>query len=148
MSWKSQKQQSMVLSSIEAEYIATSSIANESTWLHQLLEDIGYSQLFLVTISCDNQSCITLSKGPKFHDHSKHIEIHYHYLCEQVEVKLLFLIYIPTKSMFANILTKVLFKLKHNYYPHMLELTTLSIERGKYKSHSFFSISIFIKGEY
>ncbi len=101
-----------------------------------------------MTISCDNQSCITLSKDPKFHDHSKHIEIHYHYLCEQVEVKLLFLVYIPTKSMFANILTKVLLKLKHYYYPHMLELTTLSIERGKYKSRSFFSISIFIKGEY
>jgi hypothetical protein len=50
--------------------------------------------------------------------------------------------------MFANILTKVLLKLKHYYYPHMLELTTLSIERGKYKSRSFFSISIFIKGEY
>jgi hypothetical protein len=83
-----------------------------------------------MSISCDNQSCITLSKDTKFHDHSKHIEICYHYLHEQVEAKLLFIVYIPTKSMFANILTKALLELKHYYYRHMFELTTLLIEGG------------------
>jgi hypothetical protein len=51
---KSQKQQSMALSSIEAKYIVVATIAKKSTWLHQLLEDLGYSQLFPRTISCDN----------------------------------------------------------------------------------------------
>jgi hypothetical protein len=51
--------------------------------------------------------------------------------------------------MFANILTKALPQLKHYYYRHMLELIALSIEGwGKYKSRSFFSILVLIKGEY
>jgi hypothetical protein len=58
------------------------------------------------------------------------------------------LIYIPTKSMFANISTKAFPQVKHYYYHHMLELTTISFEGGEYKSCSFFSISILIKGEY
>jgi hypothetical protein len=89
MLWKSQKQQSTTLFFIEVEYITTTTIANESTWLHQLLKDLGYLQPFLVIVSCDNQSCITLSKDPKIHEYSKRIEIRYHYLCEQVEAKLL-----------------------------------------------------------
>ncbi len=89
-------------------------------------------------VSCDNRSCITLSKDPKFHEYSKHIEIRYHYLHEEVEVKLSSLVYIPTKSMFANISNKAFPQLKHYYYHHMFELTTLSIEGGEYKSRSFF----------
>jgi histone deacetylase 1/2 len=41
ISLKSQKQQLMTLSSTKVEYIAVVGI--KSTWLHQLLDDLGYS---------------------------------------------------------------------------------------------------------
>jgi len=83
-----------------------------------------------MTIFYDNQSCIVLSKDLNFHDHFKHIEIQYHYLCDQVEVKLL--VYISIEAMVANILTKAPLKPKHCYCCHMLGLLAkLLIERGK-----------------
>jgi hypothetical protein len=33
---------------------------------------------------CDSQSCIKLVENPKFHVHSKHIAICYHFIGEQV----------------------------------------------------------------
>jgi hypothetical protein len=33
----------------------------------------------------DNQSAIALSKNPVFHDRSKHIDVHYHYIRECVD---------------------------------------------------------------
>jgi hypothetical protein len=85
-----------------------------------------------MTIFYDNQSCIALSKDPNFHDHFKHIGIRYHYLCHQVDAKLLSLVYISVEAMFANILTKAPPKPKHCYCCHMFGLIAkLLIERGK-----------------
>lgn len=57
-----------------------------------------------ITIFCDNQLCITLSKDPKFHEKSKHIEIQYHYLREKVKSKSIILIYCSTNMMLVDIL--------------------------------------------
>lgn len=62
-------------------------------------------------ILCDNKSCIALFKDSKFHDLSKHIEILYYYLREQVEAKLFSLVYIYMNSILVYILTKVLPKI-------------------------------------
>jgi hypothetical protein len=72
-----------------------------------------------------------LSKDPKFCDCSKHIEIQYHYLREQVKAKSMSLVYISTKSMLGDVLTKAPIKPKHCYCYHMLDLTTLLIEERK-----------------
>ena len=37
------------------------------------------------TIICDNQSCIKMTENPIFHDRSKHIEIHYHFIYDMVQ---------------------------------------------------------------
>jgi hypothetical protein len=62
------------------------------------------------------------------------IEIQYHYLCEQVEAKSMSLVYIFTKSMLGDVLTKALLKPKHCYCHHILDLTTLLIEERKLKN--------------
>ena len=41
--------------------------------------------LLPTTILCDNRSYIKLSENPVFHDRSKHIEIHFHYIRDMVE---------------------------------------------------------------
>jgi hypothetical protein len=46
-------------------------------------------------VYCDNQSYIKLSKNLVFHDHSKHIEIYYHFLRGKVYKGVLALNYIP-----------------------------------------------------
>ncbi|OAE23661.1 hypothetical protein AXG93_2079s1090 [Marchantia polymorpha subsp. ruderalis] len=75
ITWQSQKQKTVALSSCEAEYIAATSAACQATWLRRLLEDMIGKQSDTITIYMDNKSTIQLCKNPVFHDRSKHIEI-------------------------------------------------------------------------
>ena len=54
----------------------------------------------------DNKSCILLTKHNKFHARSKHIDIKYHHIREQVEMDNLAIRYKGTEEMTADIFTK------------------------------------------
>ena len=54
----------------------------------------------------DNQSAIAMSKNPQFHERAKHIDIKFHYVCDQCNEKVTELEYCPTQDMIADILTK------------------------------------------
>ena len=84
VSWFSQKQKSVALSSAEAEYMAASQASCEALWLCKMLVGLLIVQLSPTMIYCDNQSCIKLSENPFFHDRSKHIEIRYHFIHDYV----------------------------------------------------------------
>ena len=108
MSWFSQKQKSVALSSAEAEYMTASQANCEALWLRKLLVGLFGVQLRPIVIYYDNQSCIKLSKNPIFHDRSKHIEIRYHFICDYVQRGFLELQYISTEEQVSYILTKAL----------------------------------------
>ncbi len=55
---------------------------------------------------CDKQSCITLTKNPRFHDQSKHIEIRYHFAQERQKFNEIKHIYGSTNKMLVDSLTK------------------------------------------
>jgi hypothetical protein len=46
----------------------------------------------------DNQSAIALSKNPVFHERSKHIDLHYHYIRECVDEGRIIIDYTATKE--------------------------------------------------
>jgi len=56
----------------------------------------------------DNQSCIELSENPIFHDHSKNINIQYHYLEDRVQKGAIVFKYVLLNLQVANILTNPL----------------------------------------
>lgn len=95
VSWFNKKQNSVGLSSAEAEYIATSQASCEAIWLRKMLVGIFRQRLRPTVIYCDNQSCIKLTENPVFHDRSKHIEILYHFIRDYVQRGA----DIPTKSL-------------------------------------------------
>ncbi|KAL2233630.1 UNVERIFIED_CONTAM: Retrovirus-related Pol polyprotein from transposon TNT 1-94 [Sesamum indicum] len=76
ISWKSQLQHIVALSTTEAEYIATTEAFKEALWLDGLIKEIGFSKEKLVIFS-DSQSSIQLCKNPVFHDRTKHIDVRY-----------------------------------------------------------------------
>ena len=80
ISWMSRKQKSVTLSTAEAEYIAANMASYEAVWLQKLSSEMFGITLDTTVILCDNQSGIHLSKNLVFHDHSKHIDIKYHYI--------------------------------------------------------------------
>ncbi|KAL5537917.1 hypothetical protein UlMin_045747 [Ulmus minor] len=81
VSWFSKKQNSISLSTAEAEYIAAGSASTQLLWMKQMLEDYGIKQGML-TLYCDNTSAINISKNPVQHSMTKHIQIRYHFIRE------------------------------------------------------------------
>ncbi|KAL0319279.1 UNVERIFIED_CONTAM: Retrovirus-related Pol polyprotein from transposon TNT 1-94 [Sesamum angustifolium] len=79
ISWKSQLQNIVALSTTEAEYIATTEAFKEAIWLKGILTEIGFLNK-KVTIFSDSQSSIQLCKNPVFHDRTKHIDVRYHFI--------------------------------------------------------------------
>jgi hypothetical protein len=108
ISWQSRKQSSIALSTTEAEYIVRCSASCEAIWLRKLLTDLFDLEMEATMILCDNQSCIKMTENHVFHDRSKHIEIHYHYICDMVQRGALKLLYVSTDEQVANVLTKPL----------------------------------------
>jgi hypothetical protein len=108
ITWQSQKQKIVALSSCEAEYIAATTGACQGIWLARLLAELKGEEDSAVTLKIDNQSAIALSKNPVFHDRSKHIDIHYHFIRECVEEDRVKLQSIATTEQLADILTKAL----------------------------------------
>ena len=81
ISWLSQKQSTVALSTAEAEYIALSSASQEAVWLQRLLADTGKNDTELITIMEDNQGAIAIAKNPIGHKRTKHIDIRYQLIC-------------------------------------------------------------------
>ena len=75
ISWSSKKQYIVVLSSTEAEYIAQTHAAKEALWLHSFLKEVRGAHNTPLTVNCDNQGAIVLSKDNKFHARTKNIDI-------------------------------------------------------------------------
>ena len=61
-----------------------------------------------IKIYVDNDSAINLAKNPVFHQRSKHIDIRYHFLRDQVGKNMIKLEYCRSKDQIADILTKPL----------------------------------------
>ena len=112
ISWKSKRQTVVALSSTEAEYIALCLATQQVVWLRKLLSSIDFKQSEATVLYEDNQGTIALSKNPKSHSRTKHIDIKYHYVREAVDKKDTVLIYCTTEKMVADILIKGLAKPK------------------------------------
>eukprot|EP00253_Pinus_taeda_P025672 PITA_25672 len=116
VSWFSRKQQSVALSSAEAEYMAASLASCEAIWLRKMLFGLFGQPLRPSVIYCDNQSCIKLTENPVFHDRSKHIGIRYQFIRDYVQKGAVKIEYISTDEQVADILTKALPRGKHVYF--------------------------------
>ncbi|KAL0117638.1 hypothetical protein PUN28_008790 [Cardiocondyla obscurior] len=126
ISWKSRKQASVALSTMEAEYAALSEVSREVVYLKRLLIHMGFEKYVTspINVFCDNQSAIELSKNAVFHKRSKHIDINFHFTRELVDKKKIVIHYLQTDSMLADILTKSLTKCKHEKCIQMLNLSS------------------------
>ena len=127
ISWKSKKQASVALSTMEAEYAALSEVSREVVYIKRLLIHMGFEKYVTppINVFCDNQSAIELSKNAVFHKRSKHIDINFHFTRELVDKKEIVIHYLQTDSMLADILTKPLTKCKHDRCVQMLNLNSI-----------------------
>lgn len=106
ISWCSQRQSIVALSTTEAEYISLSTAVREVIWLNQLAGECGDGGKTAVIIHCDNQSAIDLAECEAYRPRTKHIDIRFHHIREKIERGIIALDYIPTECMVADSLTK------------------------------------------
>ena len=81
ITWSSQKQKTIVLSTTETEHVAASECIKDILWLQQLLSDLGESYDY-TTLNIDNQTAIKLNNNPVYHKRTKHIDIKYNFVRE------------------------------------------------------------------
>lgn len=108
VTWASQRQKLVSLSTTESEYIAAAAAAKEASWLRNLLQDIERGDEKPTRLLVDNQSAIKLVKNPEFHKRTKHIDIRHHFIRERVTDGDIEVIYVPTEGQLADIFTKAL----------------------------------------
>ncbi|XP_050888734.1 secreted RxLR effector protein 161-like [Lathyrus oleraceus] len=84
VSWCSNKESVVALSSCEAQYISALLCACQVVWLMNLLEELGINEGEVVTLLVDNAYTVNLAKNPIAHGRSKHIEMRFHYLRELI----------------------------------------------------------------
>ena len=86
ISWFSKKQNLVVLSTVEVEYIAAKSCCAQILWIKQQLMNFGI-ELKNILIKCDNTSAINLTKNLIQHLRSKYIKIRHHFIREHIQNK-------------------------------------------------------------
>ena len=107
ISWNSKKQNSIALSTTEAEYVASGTCIAQILWIKSQLEDYGIS-LAKIPVMCDNTSAINIAKNPIVHSHTKHIEIRHHFIRDHITKGDIEIKFIETSRQLADIFTKPL----------------------------------------
>jgi hypothetical protein len=106
--WIAEKQPTITLSTMEAEYVAANSVTRAVKWLRQLIEELGFIIRDPVALFIDNQTAIRISENPELHRKSQHIDKQFHWIREQIEEGIISANWVPGEENLADIFTKSL----------------------------------------
>lgn len=106
-SWSSQNQQTVDLSTCEAEYIAATECTCQAMSLAYILRKLNLANKDLVLFSWTTYLLFN-SRKIQSHNRSKHINIKFHFIWEHVNDKMVEMVHCRTEENLANIFTKPL----------------------------------------
>ena len=101
------KQNSVALSTAEAEYIDAGACCAQILYMKQTLLDYGVV-LEKVPLLCDNESAVKLANNLVQHSRSKHIYIRHHFIRDHIAKNDISLEGVRTEDQLADIFTKPL----------------------------------------
>ena len=120
ISWSVKKQNCVVLSSTEVEYVVLTWALQEGIWLQNLLWQIGVPVPLPLLIATDNNGALSLVLNNSSHRCVKHIDICYHFIHSHIENGDFNIIHTPGVVNTANIFTKSLGCIK--FQEHVAQL--------------------------
>nr|GFB82224.1 copia protein [Tanacetum cinerariifolium]GFB94262.1 copia protein [Tanacetum cinerariifolium] len=113
-SWFSKKKTALAISTTEAEYVTAGKACQQALWMKQALVDYGI-RLDGIPIMCDNKGSIDLCKNPVQHSLTKHINIRYHFLRDNIQKGNISTEKVSLKDNIDDIITKPLKRDPFNY---------------------------------
>ncbi|GKA64866.1 gag/pol polyprotein [Tanacetum coccineum] len=108
ISWIARKQRTILRSSTETEYKALADTVAELTWPQALFNELEIRSSSTPILWCDNLGATYLSANSIFHARTKHVEIDYHFVREEVAQGYLRVQHISTHDQIADIFIKPL----------------------------------------
>ena len=122
ISWRSAKQNTVAISSTEAEFISLSQSTQEAIWIKSFLKEIGFDQTTVVIHG--DLSSFHFVRNNMNHNRSKHIDIRYHFIKDHFNKKTIDLKYTKSEDLCADFLTKGVNRIKH--YNSMKQLNLIN----------------------
>ncbi|GJV98357.1 retrovirus-related pol polyprotein from transposon TNT 1-94 [Tanacetum coccineum] len=89
-------------SGAEAEYVSLSTCYAQVLWLRTHLTDYGF-YFDKIPMYCDSKAAIAISCNPVQHSRTKHIDVRYHFIKEQVEKGIVELFFVGTEYLLADL---------------------------------------------
>ncbi|KAK2073973.1 hypothetical protein P8C59_008210 [Phyllachora maydis] len=108
ISWKTKRATTIALSTLEAETDGLTEAIREVQWIIGLFSKLHRPIDYPITLYRDNQGSITVANNPALHARTKHTLLKFQYVREQVKAKIVTIIYLNTKCIPADGLTKAL----------------------------------------
>ncbi|GJR30941.1 retrovirus-related pol polyprotein from transposon TNT 1-94 [Tanacetum coccineum] len=125
VSWSSKKHDCTSMSIVEPEYVSLSVCCAQVLWMRTQLTDYGY-HFDKIPMYCDSKAAIAISCNPVEHSHTKHIDVRYHFIKEQVERGIVELFFVETECQLADLFTKALSEDRFKYLARRLGMTCLT----------------------
>ncbi|GJT62191.1 retrovirus-related pol polyprotein from transposon TNT 1-94 [Tanacetum coccineum] len=125
VSWSSKKQDCTSMSSAEAKYVSLSACCAQVLWLRTQLTDYGF-HFDNIPMHCDSKAAIAISCNPVQHSRTKHIDVRYHFIKEQVEKGIVELFFVGTEYQLADLFTKALSEDRFKYLVRRLGMRCLN----------------------
>nr|GEZ17312.1 retrovirus-related Pol polyprotein from transposon TNT 1-94 [Tanacetum cinerariifolium] len=125
--WSSKKQDCTSMYLVEAEYVSLSACCAQVLWLRTQLTDYGF-YFDKIPMYCDSKAAIAILCNPVQHSCTKHIDVRYHFLKEQVKKGIVELFFVRTEYQLADLFTKALSKDRFQYLVRRLNMRCLTLE--------------------
>lgn len=128
------KEQSIAVSTNEAEYVAASETAREVVWMRNILRELNVlpatddekEPFPPMPMHVDNEGAKELINNSDINKKSRHIDIRYHYAREKAAEKQLMIVSTHTNDQAADGLTKPLSPEKFARFLELIDLRSLS----------------------
>lgn len=109
VSWRSKKQDTVSLSSAEAEYRAMCVTSKEILWFTKVLKYLRLPFSLPAYLYGDNTAALCIASNSVFHERTKHVEFDCHKVRECIVKGIVKTMFVRTANQLADMLTKALY---------------------------------------
>jgi hypothetical protein len=127
--WRANKQNTVTTSTTEVELLSLSQGAKEGQFIKRLLDKLSVIlDNQRIRIQCDNRQSISLltSEIARLRTKLRHVDIHNHWLRQEVRDRRVTVEHVSTKTMIANGLTKALPRNDFNEFVRQVNLVNIT----------------------